>query len=80
VRLVRTEGGRLAIGRDRPGRGAWLCRGSEECLETAIRRKAFDRALRCRVGDDEVGEVRTALAGGLDAVPEEAPASKGPAS
>ena len=76
VRLVRTEGGRLAIGRDRPGRGAWLCRGSPACLETGGRGKAFDRALRCRVGDDEVAEVRSALLGGED----EAPASAGPVS
>jgi predicted RNA-binding protein YlxR (DUF448 family) len=61
VRLVRTEGGRLAMGRDRPGRGAWLCRGSRACWESAIRRKAFDRALRCRVGEDEVVEVRSVL-------------------
>jgi len=76
VRLARTEGGRLAIGRDRPGRGAWLCRGSQECLERAVRGKAFDRALRCRVGEDEVAEVRSALLGGVD----EAPASAGPVS
>jgi uncharacterized protein len=46
VRVVRTPDGGLAMGRDRPGRGAWLCAGSPSCLELARRRKAFERALR----------------------------------
>jgi predicted RNA-binding protein YlxR (DUF448 family) len=33
-----------AVSRTAPGRGAWLC--SPDCLHTAIRRKAFDRAWR----------------------------------
>jgi predicted RNA-binding protein YlxR (DUF448 family) len=33
-----------------PGRGAWLHR-SPECLELAIKRRAFPRALRAGVAD-----------------------------
>jgi uncharacterized protein len=34
-----------------PGRGAWL-HPTGECLERALRRRAFGRALRCGVGPD----------------------------
>ncbi len=38
--------GELQVGRALPGRGAWLCRDSPECLARARSRKAFARALR----------------------------------
>lgn len=38
--------GELVTGRGLPGRGAWLCRGSPPCVRAAVRRRAFDRALR----------------------------------
>ena len=50
VRVVRTPAGSLAVGRTLPGRGAWLHR-SEECIDEAVRRGAFSRALRASVGD-----------------------------
>jgi predicted RNA-binding protein YlxR (DUF448 family) len=34
-----------------PGRGAWL-HPTGECLEQALRRRAFGRALRCGAGPD----------------------------
>ena len=46
MRVIRREDGRLEVGRTLPGRGAWLCAGSVACLEAAITRKAFARALR----------------------------------
>ena len=46
MRVVRRDDGSLAVGRTLPGRGAWLCRGSTTCVETALKRRAFDRALR----------------------------------
>ncbi len=49
MRLVSTEHGGLAIGPGRPGRGAWLCRGSRRCAEEALRRRALQRALRSSV-------------------------------
>ncbi len=47
------------MGRDRPGRGAWLCRDSPECIERAAKRKAFDRAFRSRVEDSHLEQLRT---------------------
>ena len=46
MRVVRRDDGSLAVGRTLPGRGAWLCRGSTTCVETAQKRRAFERALR----------------------------------
>ena len=53
VRIARTDGGQLAVGRALPGRGAWLCVGSlEACLDLAMRRKALGRALRGDLATD----------------------------
>ena len=49
VRVARRPDGSLAVGRNEPGRGAWLCAGSVACFDTAVRRRAFTRALRCEV-------------------------------
>ena len=38
-------------GRRLPGRGAWL-HASPSCLDLAVRRRAFGRALRSSVGPD----------------------------
>jgi len=46
VRVVRRDDGSLAVGRALAGRGAWLCRGSTACAQTANKRRAFERALR----------------------------------
>jgi predicted RNA-binding protein YlxR (DUF448 family) len=59
VRVVRLDDGTLVEGRTSPGRGAWLCAGSPSCLDQAVRRKAFGRALR--------GEVTAAAVEGLRA-------------
>jgi predicted RNA-binding protein YlxR (DUF448 family) len=63
VRVVAGPGGSLQVGRSLPGRGAWLCAGTTACLETAVRRKAFDRALRMRLGEGAVEHLRTTLVG-----------------
>lgn len=61
--MVRTAGGALAAGRTLPGRGAWLCdTDSRECLEAAIRRRAFGRALRAEVGPEAAASLRGLLA------------------
>ena len=50
VRVARRATGELVMERSAPGRGAWLCKGcedgvpAEDCLEQAIRRRAFSRA------------------------------------
>ena len=54
MRLALTPEGTLRIGRTLPGRGAWLCAGSLECLQQAARRNAVSRALRSPVSPDEV--------------------------
>ncbi|MBF6557366.1 MAG: YlxR family protein [Acidimicrobiales bacterium] len=61
IRVTRTADGSLVVGRGRPGRGAWLCRDSPECVERAAKRSVFDRAFRSRVEDGEVDRLRTAL-------------------
>ena len=58
VRVVAQPGGGLAVGRTLPGRGAWLCAGSEACLHLAGRRKAFDRALRTPVRAGAVDDLK----------------------
>ena len=42
------QGGELRMGRNEPGRGAWLCH-DDRCLELAVGRRAFPRALRVDV-------------------------------
>src|SRR5205823_1118695 len=54
IRVTRAADGKLVVGRSARGRGAWLCAGSPRCLTEAVRRQAFDRALRGTVsGADE---------------------------
>ena len=76
VRVTRTAGGSLAVGRMHPGRGAWLCRDSPVCVEQAVKRKAFDRAFRGRVEGREVERIRTALGSRSEA--KSRPVSEGP--
>ncbi|MDQ6927230.1 MAG: YlxR family protein [Actinomycetota bacterium] len=54
--------GSLLTGRTLPGRGAWLCRGSESCLDAAIRRRAFPKALRTVVAVEALTGLRERLA------------------
>ena len=64
--MVRMDDGSLAVGRDGRGRGAWLCRESPGCLDQAVKRRAFDRALPGRVDQRNVEEIRVALGSGSD--------------
>ncbi|WP_305849804.1 YlxR family protein [Phycicoccus sp. HDW14] len=62
LRVVLGQGERgLAVvpdpGRRRPGRGAWL-HPSVSCLDLAVRRKAFGRALRASTGPDVTAVAR----------------------
>src|SRR5205823_10514178 len=58
VRIVWTPDGELAVGTGLPGRGAWLCAGSPDCLEEAVRRRVFSRALRQDVSGAAMGSLR----------------------
>jgi len=62
--VARLEGGSLVIGRSAPGRGAWLCRNSPDCFDVAMKRQAFERALRGRVEKREMDRIRIALGTG----------------
>jgi predicted RNA-binding protein YlxR (DUF448 family) len=63
VRVTRTADGGLAVGRARPGRGAWL-HPDASCLAAAVRRRAFTRALRAPVRTGAADAVAREL--GLD--------------
>lgn len=64
-RIVRTAEGRAAFdptGRA-PGRGAYVC--SAACLAQACERRLLERALRCRVTDDDYAAVAEGLAAAM---------------
>ncbi len=44
-----------------PGRGAWLCLGSSDCLEEAVRRHGFDRAFAAAMDAAELEQLRVHL-------------------
>jgi predicted RNA-binding protein YlxR (DUF448 family) len=58
---VRRADGSLQLGRTLPGRGAWLCVGSLECLDLAVKRRAVGRALRAQVEAAAVERLRSDL-------------------
>ena len=59
VRLTRAAG-RTAVDGVSNGRGAWLCRGiangeslvDAQCLDDALRKRAFNKAWRTTIGPD----------------------------
>jgi predicted RNA-binding protein YlxR (DUF448 family) len=60
---LRVEGERVVIDRDRSGgRGAWL-HATEECLDKALRRRAFARAFRGKAGSIDADALRAGLTG-----------------
>ena len=62
MRIVRARDGSLETGRTLPGRGAWLCQGSLDCFEAAVRRNAFAKALKGDIGTGAVERLRTHFA------------------
>jgi len=63
VRVARDASGSLVLGRDHPGRGAWLCAAGDgmpdmRCLDQATRRQAFHRAFRATVGEQAIEALR----------------------
>jgi len=64
VRISLDEDGTLRLGPG-PGRGAWLCGAPRTigCLDAAVRRRAFERALRAPVPAPEVGRLRARMEG-----------------
>jgi predicted RNA-binding protein YlxR (DUF448 family) len=62
VRIALGADGVAVADRHAPGRGAWIC--GPACLETAIARRAFDRAWRTRVAPAAFDALRGEAAGG----------------
>jgi predicted RNA-binding protein YlxR (DUF448 family) len=60
VRIV-AQGESLVVSRTATGRGAWLCSGSAECLDLAVRRNAFSRALRVPIATSHAATLLTEL-------------------
>ncbi len=60
-RVVRQADGQLRVDRTGPGRGAWLCRESPDCIEEAARRRAFDRAFKAPVATIAIEHLRASL-------------------
>ena len=70
--------GSLMPGRTLPGRGAWLCRNSTTCVDLAVKRRAFERALRGPIRAGAVEGLRRALEGSAEPTGREG--SESPAS
>ncbi len=58
---MRTPEGDLIVSRTAPGRGAWLCSDRVECLDVAIKRKAFGRALKAPLTEGATEQLRRQL-------------------
>jgi predicted RNA-binding protein YlxR (DUF448 family) len=63
VRVSLGPDGRPRTGTGTPGRGAWLCLASPSCVDGALRRRAFDRALRATLAAEALAEVRALVLG-----------------
>ena len=61
IRVVRRRDATLAVGRRLPGRGAWLCRDSPQCLDRAAREGGFARSFRAAVPATSLEGLRTTL-------------------
>ena len=53
----------VEVGRNVPGRGAWLCATRVECFDRAVQRRAIARALRVELSEEEMRKLRARLLG-----------------
>ena len=60
--MIRNPDGTLDVDRTAHGRGAWLC-PDLRCVDLAVRRKAFGRALRAELADGAVEALRARMEG-----------------
>ena len=62
VRIVKTPNGEIILDRTgkQPGRGVYIC-SKAECLTAAIKRKAIERALSCKISNDILVELNCAI-------------------
>ncbi len=65
IRVIRTKEGEILVDetQKKNGRGSYLCR-SADCLEAAVKRRAFQRELRCSKDPDIYGQVRRIIEAG----------------
>ncbi len=64
MRVVLSPDGAVVVGRSLPGRGAWLCAGSLDCCEQAVKRRGLARALRREVRPEAAAALLDAWAPG----------------
>lgn len=65
LRVIRTSENEIMIdptGR-KNGRGAYICKGSEGCLDKAVRTKALERALKTPVPAEVLSKLREEIRG-----------------
>ncbi len=60
IRVIRTPQGSVILDMNQKGngRGAYVCR-SLSCIETAVKRRGFERALKCKVDKEIFDELRS---------------------
>ena len=60
IRIIRTPDGQVEADPSgkKNGRGAYLCKGSPACLETALKKRALERALKCPIPEDLAESLR----------------------
>lgn len=62
IRLALDSSGNLTIGRNRPGRGAWLCRDTVlSCFDIAVSRNGFERSFARPIRSPSPVELRNEL-------------------
>ena len=62
TRYVRSSDGDVRASRTAAGRGAWICRESQKCLEKAFSSRGFDRALATRSANRSTTRNRLTMA------------------
>lgn len=69
VRIIRTPEGNVEIDYTgkKNGRGAYLCKGKIECLVTAQKKKALERALKTPVSEEVFESLKEACGNGKNA-------------
>ncbi|QQS26510.1 MAG: YlxR family protein [Actinomycetota bacterium] len=61
MRCALGPAGTVSVQRGAPGRGAWLCIGSRECFEQALKRRGFERAWHKPVQEGTLDALRVTL-------------------
>ena len=59
LRVVRTKDGRITLDTTgkMSGRGAYIC-SDKECFEKAVKKKSFERALKCEIPQEVYESLR----------------------